>query len=480
MTSFLQKAQNSFVSIKSTSYSITRKHPFLSIAVLLMLFILLLFGGKVLSTKKPIEQPKLIPKEVTIYRIGQTPTARYSASIEKTGVVTITSLSGGVVSSIAVGEGDLVKRGNNLVVLTTNYQGGNAFGIQRQLAQKQQEIAEEQYKAQIEVIGKQREVLNKSSDNSEELRKITEQSFLDSENLITLNDNAIKLFDNAIAQYLIDNGTNANDSTLRGLYSSKSQLQSANLSLSSSLRANKYSANRDNPPKKLEELQKEIAQKQLNLQEKIVTISKEVSNLQVSLAYVQEALMYPSAPFSGQIQRVFVKEGQAVSPGTPLVLIAQSAEDDPATAIVYVSKSVAESVQRDISATVYLSKSTIQITPSFITTEPVQGQLFAIYLPIPDELISQVHQAGTVEVDIPIGRADTNSAVPYIPLESVSQTQTGDYVFIIDKTRRALAVPVNLGQVIGRLVEVTSGLENRSQIILDQTITTGEEVTIAK
>ncbi len=478
MSDTTPKANRIFCAAKIKVNALAERYPIAIFLVGLALLVMLLIVGNNLRKPEPKTEVKILPKKVSVYRVGETPKARFQATIEKTGVVTITSLTGGIVSNIWVIEGDVVKRGQNIATLSSNFQGGNAFYVQRQLAQNQKKLTDEQYTVQKDIIAKQRDILSKNADNSEEIRKITQASFADTESIINLNNDVIKMLDEATKEYVQDNGPTVNDSTMRGFLSQKSSLQSANLSLNSSLRSNKYNENRENPPKKLEDMQRDIAQKQLDLQEKTLEISKSIASLQLSLAYIQESLMYPSSPFSGQIQKVYIKVGQAVAPGTPIALISQSIEDDPATAIVYVPRNIAEKISMDLNATVFLSKGSIQVRPSFVTTEAVQGSLFAVYLPIPDELVGQVSDKSVLEVDLPVGREDSSAAVPFVPLTAVSQTQTGNYIFVIDKGNIAKAINVTLGSVIGDLVEVKSGLSGSAKIILNQTITAGEKVEI--
>lgn len=478
MSDNTSRSKQIFSSAKNKVTSFSSKYPIAIFIVGLILLVVLLVIGNMLRKPEIKKESEPLTKKVSVYRVGETPKARFQATIEKTGVVTITSLTGGVVSNIWVTEGDVVKRGQNIATLSSNYQGGNAFYVQRQLAQNQKDLAEEQYIAQKDIIAKQRDALSKNADNSEEIRKITQASFSDTESIINLNNDIIKMLDAATKEYVEDNGPTVNDSTIRGFLSQKSSLQSANLSLNASLRSNKYSENRDNPPKKLEDIQRDIAYRQLDLQEKTLEISKSIASLQLSLAYIQEALMYPSSPFSGQIQKVYIKVGQAVAPGTPIALIAQSIEDDPATAIVYVPRNIAEKISLDMPSTAFLPKGSIQVRPSFVTTEAVQGSLFAVYLPIPDELIGQVSDKSVIEVDLPVGREDSNATVPFVPLTAVSQTQTGNYIFVIDKSNVAKAINVTLGSVVGDLVEVKTGISGSAKIILNQTITAGEKVEV--
>ena len=105
-----------------------------------LLFILL--GLIILSSvanrpREAVKERALPTKEVEVYTIGTSPKITVQAQIEKSGVIKVVSLGSGVVQSINAEVGQVVSQGTNLVSMSTNYQGGNAFSLQRQLAQVQ-------------------------------------------------------------------------------------------------------------------------------------------------------------------------------------------------------------------------------------------------------------------------------------------------------------------------------------------------------
>jgi hypothetical protein len=65
--------------------------------------------------------------------------------------------------------------------------------------------------------------------------------------------------------------------------------------------------------------------------------------------------------------------------------------------------------------------------------------------------------------------------VPFIPLDAVFQTQDQSYVFVI-QGGKAVSKSITTGQVVGGQVEVTSGLENKDQVILDRNVVAGDTV----
>ncbi|HRN96616.1 MAG TPA: biotin/lipoyl-binding protein, partial [Candidatus Levybacteria bacterium] len=86
--------------------------------------------GSYLSTPKPEPEREQTPRAVSVYTLGKTPTVQLQAKIEKNGVIKITALSGGIVQSIPVIEGQTVKAGQTLINLSTNYNGANLPGLQ--------------------------------------------------------------------------------------------------------------------------------------------------------------------------------------------------------------------------------------------------------------------------------------------------------------------------------------------------------------
>ena len=66
----------------------------------------------------------------------------------------------------------------------------------------------------------------------------------------------------------------------------------------------------------------------------------------------------------------------------------------------------------------------------------------------------------------------------YIPLDAIYQSETGAYVYLaVDN--RAVVRSIELGEVIGSYVAVTSGLAHGDTIILDRTVLDGTLIEAA-
>ena len=464
-------------SIKTKVRGTLQSNPFIAIALAIGTFVLLIIIGGYFRQVR-VDETKVAPliKKVATFTIGESPRIKMFGEVEKTGVVTITSLTGGVVSKIHVTEGQRIKKGTTLISLSSNYAGASASLVQRQLAQKQKLLSEKTLEIQRDIIAKQRDLADKSRDNAEELRKISDKSIEDTQATITQNGDLIKAIDSQIAYLEGINVGGSQTASILSLKGQKSQLSSGNLQLKSSLENLRYSTDTSKPPTALAQISKDLIQRQLDLQLKSLEIGQEISTLQLSLAYIQESLMYPSAPFTAIVQKVWPKVGEAISPGMPLAVLAQVYEEDPATVVVYVDERTAESIGRGEPAHMMIADQVVKVIPSYISIEPVRGQLFAVYLPVPDDLVPLAKNGSHIAVELPIGHAQTGTTMPYIPIEVVSQTQTGAYVYTINKQSSAEAKLVELGPVIGSMVQVSKGLKMGDKVITNTNVLTGDMV----
>lgn len=448
--------------------------PLISICVLILILVAMIVVGNVLRRPKSTTTVKQPSKMVSIYKVGSVPKLSFQAQIEKSGVVQITAQTGGIVSYINVSEGSKVGRGSQLLSLANNYTGGNAMSLSRELAQKQNEYTESIYPIQKDLINKQRDVVNLNQTNFEKVREITNQSVSDTQNLINLNNEIISTLDTNIQNLSVDPVGNA---TL--ILTSKqltSQFKSANNQLNSALRSASYQADSGSPPSALSADQKSIALSQLDIQDKSLDLGRDVSALQLKLARINESLMYPASPFAGTVEKVFVRPGQAVSPGTPLVTISGGSNTE-LSATVYLSKEMSMSVSKIDPATFHINGKEVTALPMYISKEAVSGNLYAAIYHLPVTEYVNVTDKSYITADLPMGYPDTNSAVPYLPLDTIYQTQEESYVFVNENGVTATK-KVELGDVIGNYVQIKSGLKNGDMIIEDRNIVGGQAVEI--
>ncbi|MBI2338405.1 HlyD family efflux transporter periplasmic adaptor subunit [Candidatus Daviesbacteria bacterium] len=448
--------------------------PLTSFFAVLLLLLALMFAGNFLSPQKEtIQKPELI-KNVRIYKVGKNPTITLQAKIEKSGVIKITALAPGVIQSINFYEGDKVNKGQILINMSSNYQGGSVPSIQRQLAQKQYQNAKDTLDAQKDLINTQKTLAEKSEENLGQIRKITDQSLQETRDLINLNQSIVDTLSQNQTTLEQSNTGGVNDAAILQIKSQKAAVQAGLNQLRNGLRQAEFQASGDKPPAELGKLQKDIALKQLDLQKKALDLGLEVNRLQLVLAQISEALYFPASPFGATVQRVHVKEGQAVNPGTPLMTL--SATDDPITAVINLPQNLAGSVSTVLPTTLYINDQEVQINPHFISTEATEGMLHSIIYMIPDKFSKDLTENGYIKADIPAG-LQAEQSVPFVPLDSVYQNANESIVLVVANDRAESRI-IKLGNVFGQFVEIKSGLSKDDRIILNRNILAGDKVSI--
>lgn len=448
------------------------KHPLKSFYIMLGVFVLLIILSSLFRTSPATESKKALPiKPVQVYHIGSGPSLTYQAQIEKTGVVKITALTSGVVQKINFREGEEVQTGSQLVQISTNYQGGNAASTQRAIAQEQYNTAVANYDTQKDAIGKRREIADKTDTNADRLREIKDESLSETRSLIDINEDILDALDAEIQNP-------PPNKTREELQGQKATVLSGLNQARQALRSAEYEVSGDNPPAQLSDLERDKTKRQLDVEERVLNMNKEISRLSLQLAQISEAAMFPSSPFNGVIQKVFVKEGEAVLPGTTLVVIAQT-KDDPITAIAYVPRDIAMKVSSLSESTLHIANKVYKTYPSYVSVEAVSGGQYAIYYDIPEEYTRLLTEQGYITVDVPVGIGDTLASVAFIPIDAVYQTAEASYVFV-NKNNRAESRQVLLGDVYGEFVQVEKGLGNGDSVIVSRNILSGEKVEESK
>lgn len=441
----------------------------------LVTLVLLIIVSNVLRKPAPeAKEAATAPREVAVYALGDAPQVSVTGEIEKSGVITIVALTSGVVQKINFREGVTVAKGTVLMRLASNYHGGNAFSVQRQLAAVQYQQVLDTYDAQKDLIEKQKESAQKLDAQAADLRQITEDSISGTKDLISLNGSILSKLDANLSVLEADPVTNAD--MILATKQIKSQFLAAQNQSNSALKQAEYQSADDKKPAELSQLQRDITVKQLDLQAKMLDVQKEVSRLQLSLARISEGMTTPAAPFRGVVQRVFVKEGEIVNPGTPLAIVSQT-QDDPITVVAYVSKDIAQKISLDVPAELNIHGEKLSIAPKYVSIDAVDTGLYAVYFVLPDRYLTKVTDNDHITVHLTLTPENAQTSVPYIPIDAVHQTSTSAYVFIA-KDGKAFAQKVTLGTVFSSMVQVT-GLAGSEKIILDRSVTEGTPVTVS-
>lgn len=472
------KIKNFFGSQKKKVLKAVDKNPNRSFYVALSILVILIVISNVLGSTQPETTTQTQQaKKVELYTIGKAPRVEVLGKVEKSGVITITALAPGVVSSINRREGSAVRKGETLIGLASNYQGGNASSLQRQLAAAQYKNTNDTYDLQKELIGKQRELAEKGDIQADEMRNIADKSLGETRDLITLNTEIIATLDANIADLEATNVGGANDDLIFSTKSLKSQFLAGNLAAKQGIRMAEYSAAGDTAAAQMSDLGRDLALKQLDFQEKMLDLSKEISGIQLKISQVVEAMMYPAAPFAGVVERVLVKRGQAVNPGTPLAILSGEGKGQTSVVVAYVSAEMARTISKLEESVISISgMESFSAQPTYVSGAPVQGSLYGVYFTIPDEYVDKVSDGSFITIELPVGYFDTATSVPFVPIDAIYQTKEKNYLFVVDGDK-AKSLEVELGQVMGSLVEITKGIDSSARVILNRTVISGDMIT---
>ncbi len=467
----MTKIGNKLKTTRSTIIEKLKRKPMITILVAIVLVAFVYISARLTHKTQPAVQTEIKPKTVSVYHIGKAPRLNFQAKVEKKNVITIVAQTGGVVQSIYHSEGQTVNAGDWLVGMTTNYQGDNVASLQRQVAQKQYNTVFETYPIQKELISKQRTIANKTDSNNDALREISYKALANINEQVSLDKNILSTLDSNLSALASASDSDANRTLILQTKQLKSQYLSAVGQLESSARSINYQTNDDETVAKLSNLAKEVTLKQLDLQEKSLDLNKELSELSLRIAQIGESLMYPSAPFAGKIEKIYVKPGQLVSAGTTIAMISGNFSKNVAT--VYVPQTVANSISKLEESTFTIDGKQIPLVPTYISTQATDGQMYSVVFNLPADYSQYLTDGQYVDVSLPVGYADTGSAMPFVPLDAVAQTQDETTVYVAVNNKVEFK-PVTLGNVYGRFVQIKTGLNDGDIVILDRNIVAGD------
>lgn len=461
--------------IKSVAF--IKRRPMVSFFIALGVLFLLIAGNTILTPKPKDTSPKASTKEVSIYKIGSAPKVSFSAKVDKEGVIQIVAQTPGIVSAINVFEGQEVAKGTSLISLSSNYQGGNAAGVSREIAGLQYANIRDTYETQKGAIDNQKRLAELNKNSADKMREITDQGINDTQTLINLNGDIISTLESNQQALESTNVGGVNNAMILATKQQISQFRAGIAQLQAAQRQARFAADPANPTTQIVSTSYDLTLKQLELQQKALDLSRESARLGLMLAQIAESMMYPATPFDATVEKVHVVVGQSVNPGTPLATI--SGTKKRAVAVATVPFDTAKKISGMEESILHLGKKKISVQPTYVSGEATNGILNSVSYTIPDNFYDKVSDGQYIKVEIPIGYPDTISTIPYIPLDIVFQTQDNAYVYIVGKNGKVESRVVALGDVVGSNVAVESGLARNDKVILDRNVIEGESIKIS-
>lgn len=438
------------------------------LAILAVLFVVVFAASKL--TQKAPEQPaqtEIKPLQVKTKIVNSTTsTIQTDGIIQNLGSITLVAQTPGPIKSISVTEGKEVKKGTTITSQETGYGTGNAAYIGVQIAQKNLELADTSYKTTQDSVNKSRQIADESRTNTEELRKISQQSIDGTRKVIDTTKQVISKIEADIAA--------TTDSTIiQGLRQQLVSYQNILVGTETQLRNLEYSTNTDKSPTKLADLSRDQVYISTQLQLDASRIGRDIAELSLKSARISASLSTVRAPFAGTIEKVYVAQGQYVSPGTPIAKITGKSK---LSLSVSVSGFLASQIQENGRLTLKTESKEIQVPITHVSTAPTNGQLYEVLAQIPDSYANDVYDGQAVHIELPtLSQKMDDKEVFQIPLDSVFVSNLERYVFL-NKDGVAVKKNITTRNVIGNSIEVVDGLQNGDEIILDRRIIDGQKI----
>jgi multidrug efflux pump subunit AcrB len=342
------------------------------------------------------------------------------------------------------------------------------------LAKKQFEFQTETMSLQQELIDAQRNIAESNLENIELLREISAQSLDRTREQLSLTEDIVDNLNQSLTTLESATASAQNEALILSTKQLKSQFLSARSQLLGLISQSEYQVDQNNPPTELARLSREVTLKQLDLQEKSLTLNLEVSQLNVRIANLNASLSYPVAPFSGRIERIHVRYGQAVNPGMPLVTL--SGGPQSISLVATIPYETVKIISRLEAASITQNGQKMML-PIVHISEPFPDQMSRVSMSVPQSIASTLSDQQLVTVNVPIGYPQSQTAMPVIPIDSVHITQEAAYVFLF-QDNTAFTQVIELGQVIGDKVVVNRGLSDGDAIIRERNIASGDIVMV--
>lgn len=477
--SAITRVKKTFNTTTNKAKKAVSARPFIAfIATLIVLFVLIAFSSWIRTPDPEAEVSTPDPVAVQVFETGQTPRLTMTGTVEKSGIFVVTAQTGGIVQKVSVQEGAEIKRGTQLVALSSGYTGGSAQTVQRQIASRNFQFQKETYDLQKEMIAKDRRSAELTSSNATDLREISKKSIDETKSLLGANEQILSYYEKLLSD--MEKSGTATEQDLTTVRAVKAQYMSTVNAIRNNLRSVEYSSSHETAPAQKDQNTRELALMRLDLQEKTLDLNKDLSALNVKLARISESLLYPASTCAGIVEQIFVNVGESVSPGTPIALI--RANDRQAEINVSVPLSIAKQVSSLEPAQVTINGTVYELYPDVITTEAATGTLGNIKFVLPESVIDALGNNQTVSVSMPLSVSQASADSLVVPLDAIYQTATTAYVYTVvtkeDGSLHTQIKEVAVGEVSGTYVTILSGLTEDDKVIVTRGVTADQVVTI--
>jgi RND family efflux transporter MFP subunit len=269
--------------------------------------------------------------------------------------------------------------------------------------------------------------------------------------------------------------TSAQNQIIAQINQSRSQLDSAELTLLSTTTKLGYTGDSSDALKLAEQGYK-TTQIQLNSALNQAESAYQTAEINYNLAKDSLAGLQIKSPIAGQITNLDLIVGQTVSPQSPAAEITNNQSYE---VIVQVSEATALQIKPGAKAKVSFGNRQMEVpVVSVSSSANAQSKLVEVKLALPN-IAFRNNQTLNVQLPIsPTVQLGTNQY--YLPLDAVIIGSRDQFVFV-NENNTAVRRPVKLGVISGDLVQILEGLQPSDQVILQgaKQLVEGQSINIS-
>lgn len=175
-----------------------------------------------------------------------------------------------------------------------------------------------------------------------------------------------------------------------------------------------------------------------------------------SLILKNKAKATITAPFSGTVASVPVKQGDLISPGA---IIAALVDTDKLQIKAYISNDDRKEITIGNHASIN-KKYEGTVTNIAPRIDPTRKKIEIVITVDSKDPILSIGEFVEIEV-----MPETTSSAYLLPLKAVKISNSGNVVYTVNGAEEIVALPITIGEIYGEEIEVTSGITDETQIV---------------
>lgn len=487
--------------VLSKSLFFMKKNFRVIIIILLVLTIVgILITSELTRREQPIAQPTALADE-KIFEVDSITVGNYEsfsstiAKAENKNEITLTALNSGVIKDIEIEEGDQIKQNDKILEVDENYNGENSINIQIEIAQKQLQKAKDNQTTIKNLYKDKQNLAEETYDDYLALQELNkdkiltiEQQIEDSKNLRRDLNNLIddyEDFEDEVEDYYEDQGQDffaeqgviQNRTAVNNLRSAYTQTNSSIQGLEDQLELLKYQTGANYPGTEIAEINKTVMLTQLKLEQDLAIIDVELASLNLELLNLQKDLLTMRSSVNGRVEKVYVKDGEVITPGDRVATI--SGKQNLILKAQITSDMVAK-INEKAEAKVVIDSKNYSAKIDFISSTELENGFREMIL-VPKSALEKLLTPGStvkVEFSLKVEPANKEEAnLIYIPLDSVFRTNTYTYVLVAENGI-AVQKQIQTGDIVGDQIRVISGLNEGEIVVNDRRIVPDQKIIL--